>query len=169
MNKYIKHLIIAAGATLLISGQAIACEGKSCAAMQQAQGDSCPYKGHKPAHAMQKHQAKKVPGASSNYVHRILSKGEQIGLSAGQRKQIEDILVATMKETAEADARADAVVAEFYGKLRAKKAGDADVDAYAKRMGELHATRLKANLTASMKASALLTSEQKEKFYAGRK
>ena len=74
-----------------------------------------------------------------------------------------------MKDSAEADARGDAVVAEFYGKLRAKKAGDAEVEAYTKRMGELHAARLKANLTAYMKASALLTPEQKEKFYAGKK
>ena len=167
MNGYLKHLVAAAAAALLFAGQALAaCPDGACAG--KGNPESCPYKGHKPAHHMSQ-QVSKVPGASNSYVHRILAKGEQIGLSDEQRKQIEEILIAAEKESAEADARADAVVAEFYGKLRAKKAGAAEIDAYAKRMGELYAARLKANLNASTKASNLLSAEQKEKFYAGKK
>lgn len=171
MNRHVKHLVIAAATALLFSGQAMACGGaRACMAdkgtMQQGQGGSCPYQGHMPAGATQTH-AKKIPGASSDYVRRMLRNGEQLGLSAEQRKQIEEILVTAEKEAAEAAARADTVVADFYGRLRTKKTGAADIDAYARRMGELHAARLKANLTASIKASELLTPEQKKKFYAG--
>ena len=70
---------------------------------------------------------------------------------------------------AESRARAEAAAAVFYGKLKAGKVDDAEIDSYAARMGELHAARLKANLTASTGASALLTAEQKKKLYAGKR
>lgn len=195
MHRKLKFLIIALGAALLISGQAVAgCAGKaSCtadkrgccmagkancaadkkgcdmagkAAAQTGKRECNDRSGQRAWHDKKRHAG--YPGKNSHYVQKILRRGEAIGLSDKQRRQIEEILVAARKETAESRARAEALAVELYGKLRSGKVGDADVDAYAARMGELHAARLKANLSASLKASALLSAEQKQKLYAGR-
>lgn len=179
MHKKLKQLIIALGAALLIATPAMACGGKaSCmagkggcmagkAAAHTAKKE-CNYKGgHQAWHGKKRHAG--YPGRDSHYVKKILSRGDEIGLSDEQRRQIEDLYAAAKKEVAESRARAEAAAAVFYGKLKAGKVDDAEIDSYAARMGELHAARLKANLTASTGASALLTAEQKKKLYAGKR
>lgn len=188
MQKKLKYLIAVLGSLLLLSGQALACGGaKPCMAgntgsqmnkdcpmkkdcpvkkdCPKGKGAAC--KGHGYSHAGKQHA--RIPGKSSSYVRRILRLGDEIGLSDTQRQQIEDILIAASKQSAEARARADSVAAELYGKLRSGGVDDAGISAYAERMGELYASRLKANLTASVRASSMLSAEQKKKLYAGKK
>ena len=178
MRNTMKHLMIATGAVLLLSTPAMACGGNascmagkaSCmaskSAAQPADKGYMHKGGHHSWHGKKRHAG--YPGRDSHYVKKILSRGDEIGLSEEQRRQIEELYIAAKRETAESRARAETVATEFYGKLKAGKADDAEIDAYAARMGELHAARLKANLAASTKASALLSAEQKKKLYAGR-
>lgn len=194
MYQKMKYVIAVAVIAMFASGQALACGGaKGCMSGQAGTQTSkecpmqkdCPmkkdrpmkkdcqmgkgsaYKGHGYSHAKKHHT--NIPGKSTRYVHKILRRGDEIGLSDTQRRQIEDILIAAEKEGAEARARAEAVAAEFYGKLKAGKVNDNEIGAYASRMGELHAARLKANLSASLRASSMLSAEQKAKLYAGKK
>jgi Spy/CpxP family protein refolding chaperone len=176
MNKYIKHLMIAATAVMFLSSPALACGGKSCSPKQ------CAYKsGHAQgcvagdkACAMNKMGYSKkgharIPGKTSQYVHKILNKGELIGLSNAQRKQITDLLVEAETGTARARAQSSALIAEFYGKLRSGGVSDDEIKAYTKRMGELRTAHLQANLMSSVHAAALLSDEQKAKLYGNKK
>ena len=110
-----------------------------------------------------------IPGKTSNYIRKILKRADIVGLSDKQRKQIGDLLVQAEVDTARARAEAQIAVAEFRNKLRSGNVSDRDVEAYSKRMGELRSDKLNANLTASVKASRLLSDAQKSKFYAGKK
>jgi hypothetical protein len=110
-----------------------------------------------------------IPGKTSNYIRKILKRADTIGLSDRQRKQIGDLLVQAEVDTARARAEAQIAVAEFRSKLRSGNVSDHDVKAYSKRMGELRSDKLNANLTASVKASRLMSDEQKSRFYAGKK
>jgi Spy/CpxP family protein refolding chaperone len=173
MNKYV---MIAATAIMFISSPALACGGKSCSPKQ------CAYKvGHtqkysagdkscamgKQGHAKKRHA--RFPGKTSNYIRKILHKGELIGLSDTQRKQVTDLLVKAETGTATASIQTTAVVAEFYGRLRSGGVSDDEIKAYAQRMGELRAAHLQANLMSSVHAAALLSNEQKTKLYASKK
>ncbi len=173
MNKYVKHLMIAATAIMFLSGSALACGGKSCSPEKcgyksgQTQGgdQACTMK--KMGHAKKGHAL--IPGNTSDYVHKILNKGELIGLSGAQRKQIAALLVEAETGTARASAQSSALVAEFYGKLRSGGVSDDEIRAYAKHMGELRAVHLQVNLMSSVHAAALLSDEQKAKLYGNKK
>lgn len=176
MNKYVKHLIIAATAIMFLSSPALACGGKSCSPKQCAyksgHAQGCAY-GDKACAMKKMGYAKKgharVPGKTSHYIHKILNKGELIGLSDAQRKQITALLVEAETGAAKARAQSSALIAEFYGKLRSGGVGDDEIKAYTKRMGELRAAHLQANLMSSVHAAALLSDEQKARLYGNKK
>ena len=176
MNKYFKHLIGAVAALMLMSSPALACGGKSCSPKQCAykagQTQKCAY-GDKACAMSRTGHAKKgharIPGKTSNYTRKILNKGELIGLSDVQRKQITDLLVGAETGAARAKAQSMALVAEFYGKLRSGGVSDDEIKAYTNRMGEWRTDHLRANLMASVHAAALLSDEQKAKLYARKK
>jgi len=172
MNKQMKQLIIAAATALLLSSPALACGGKPCAS------ESCDFKGAKSEHCVQgdaKGSGYKtsvhhnIPGNSPDYIRKILKKADVIALSDKQRKQIGELLVAAETAAAKVHAEAQIEVAEFRGKLHGSKLKDSDIKAYSQRMGELRAAKYEANLMASVKASRLLTDEQRAGLYAGRK
>jgi len=173
MNQHLKHLMGAVAALMLMSGPALACSGKSCSAKQ------CDYKaGHaqsracgnnkcamnKPRHANKGHA--RIPGKTSNYIHKILEKGELIGLTGTQRRQITDLLAKAETGAAGAGVQITALAAAFYDKLRSGGVDDDEIKAYTQRMGELHAAHLQANLMASVHAAALLSDGQKATLYA---
>jgi hypothetical protein len=176
MNKYCKHFIGAATVLMLMSSPALACGGKACSPKSCAQnaghaqgcaaGDkACAM--NKMRHAGKGHAL--VPGKTSNYTRKILSKAEFIGLSETQQKQIEDLLAKAEASTAIARKLSSALVQELYGKLRSGDVSDDEIKAYAQRMGELRAAHLEANLMASVHASTLMSDEQKAKLYADKK
>ena len=194
MHKYIKHFIAALAAFMLLSSPALACGGKSCSPGQcankaghakscMAGKEKCAMNkaGHaqkcaagdktcamnKTGYAKKGHAL--VPGKTSNYTRKILSKGELIGLSDTQRKQINELLATAEASTARARYLSSALVQELYGKLRSGGVSDGEIKAYTKRMGELRAAHLEANLMASVHTAALLSEEQKAKLYADKK
>jgi len=109
-----------------------------------------------------------IPGQSPAHLRRILKHADLIGLSDSQRKQIGKLLIEAETEAARAHAEAEIAVAAFRSRLHGGKVSDSEVNAYSKRMGELRAARLRANLKASMAASRLLSDQQKAKLYGGR-
>ena len=113
--------------------------------------------------------ASRIPGKTSQDIHKILNKGELIGLSDAQRKQITALLVEAETGTARASAQSSALIAEFYGKLSSGGVSDDEIKAYTKRMGELRAAHLQANLMSSVHAAALLSDAQKAKLYGNKK
>ncbi|ATX82354.1 hypothetical protein Ga0123462_1491 [Mariprofundus ferrinatatus] len=169
MKKQLQHLMIATSAALLLSGTAMACGGKQCSA------EDCSFKGEKAA-SCSKGDAKSsgyhkrsghhnIPGNSPDYVRKILKNGN---LNDKQRKEVGELLVAAETGAAKAHAEAQITVAEFRTTLHSGDLKDRDIKAYAKRMGELRAAKLEANLMASVKASRLLTDEQKAGLYSGK-
>jgi hypothetical protein len=199
MNKYCKCLIGTVAALMLMSGSALACGGMSCSPGQcankagQAQGCAggeqacamrkmgCSQKMHamnnaggekKCAMSKMGHTKKghiRVPGKTSNYVRNILHKGELIGLSETQRKQINDLLANAEAATALARVQASVLIKAFYGKLRDGGVSDNEIKTYTERMGKLRAAHLQANLMASVHTAALLSVEQKDKLYGRKK
>ncbi|GAV19143.1 hypothetical protein MMIC_P0072 [Mariprofundus micogutta] len=171
MNKQLKHLMIATSAALLLSTSALACGGKACPAsdcdFKGAKAQDCPLSTAKaPAYKESGHY--KIPGKSPRYIRKILSKSDLIGLSDKQRKQIGELLLAAETGAAKAHAEAQITVAEFRSKLHSGNLNDRDIKAYTARMGELRAAKLQANLMASVKASRLLSDEQKSRLYAAK-
>jgi len=199
MNKYVKYMMIAATAMMFLSSPALACGGMSCSPGQcankagQAQGCAggekacamgkmgCSQKMHamnnaggekkcamsKMGYAKKGHA--RVPGKTSNYARNILHKGELIGLSETQRKQINDLLANAEAATAKARVQSSVLIKAFYGKLRDGGVSDNEIKAYAKQMGELRAAHLQANLMASVQTAALLSDEQKAILYGKKK
>jgi len=172
MKNQFKHLMLATSAALLLSTPALACGGKPCAS------ESCDFKGEK-AQSCPKATGKSsgykksghynIPGNSPDYIRKILKKADAIALSDKQRKQVGELLVTAETGAAKAHAEAEIEVASFRSKLHSSGLKDSDIKAYTKRMGELRAAKLEANLTASVKASRLLSDEQKSRLYAGKK
>jgi hypothetical protein len=199
MNKYCKQLIGAVTVLMLMSSPALACGGMSCSPGQcankagQAQGCAsgekacamgkmgCSQKMHamnntggerkcamsKMGYAKKGHI--RVPGKTSNYAHNILNKGELIGLSDAQRKQINDLLANAEAATAKARVQSSVLIKAFYGKLRDGGVSDNEIKTYTERMGKLRAAHLQANLMASVHTAALLSNEQKDKLYGRKK
>jgi len=172
MNKHLKHLMIATSAALLLSTSAIACGGKPCASescdFKGAKAEKCA-KGYAKGSGYKKSAHHKIPGNSSAYIRKILKKSDAISLTDKQRKQVGELLVAAETGAAKAHAEAQITVADFRSKLHSGSLKDSDIKAYTKRMGELRAAKLAANLMASVKASRLLNDEQKAGLYAGKK
>lgn len=172
MNKHLKHLMIATSAALLLSTSAIACGGKPCGSescdFKGAKSEKCA-KGYAKESGYKKSGHYKIPGKSPAYIRKILKKSDAIGLSEKQRKQVGELLVAAETAAAKAHAEAQIEVASFRSKLHSGGLKDADIKAYTKRMGELRAAKMEANLMASVKASRLLNDEQKSRLYAGKK
>ena len=172
MKKHLKHLVIATSAALLLSTSAIACGGKSCGSescdFKGAKSEKCA-KGYAKGSGYKKSAHHKIPGKSPAYIRKILKKADAIGLSEKQRKQVGELLVAAETGAAKAHAEAEIEVAAFRTKLHGGDLKDRDIKAYAKRMGDLRAAKMEANLMASVKASRLLNEDQKAKLYAGKK
>ena len=176
MNKYVRHLMIAAIAIMFLSSPALACGGMACSPKScannagYAQGCAA---GDKTCVMNKMGDAKKghtrIPGKTSQYVHKILNKGELIGLSDVQRKQINDLLANAEAGVAKARVQSWVLIKAFYGKLRAGGVSDNEIKAYTKRMGELRAAHLQANLMSSVHTAALLSDEQKAKLYGKKK
>jgi hypothetical protein len=176
MNKYCKQFIGAVTALMLMSSPALACGGMSCSPGQcankvgQAQGCAA---GDKTCVMSKMGYAKKghtrIPGKTSNYVHKILSKGELIGLSDVQRKQINDLLANAEAATAKARVQSSVLIKAFYGKLRDGGVSDNEIKTYTERMGKLRAAHLQANLMSSVHVAALLSNEQKAILYGKKK
>lgn len=172
MKRHLKHLMIATSAVLLLATSAQACGGKPCSSA------SCNFKGEKSEKCMtdyakgsshNKSAHYKIPGNSPDYIRKIIKKADAIGLSEKQRKQVGELLVAAETAAAKAHAEAQIEVADFRTRLHSGDLKDRDIKAYAKRMGELRAAKMEANLTASVKASRLLNDEQKGLLYAEKK
>lgn len=115
-------------------------------------------------HANSGHRA--IPGQRIDYLRRMLKEADAIGLNDKQRKQIAALLIDAESRSAHAHAESEVAVAAFRARLHAGAVSDREVDAYVKRMGELRAERLAANLQATVAAGRLLTTEQKSKLYA---
>lgn len=169
MNKSLKHLIVATSAALLFSTSVLACGAAPCGT------ENCDFNGAKPEKCEKGYAKKagykrsayhKIPGNSPSYVRKILKKGD---LNDKQRKQVGALLIAAETDAAKAHAEAQIAVAEFRTKLHSGDLKDRDIKAYAKRLGELRAAKLETNLMASVKASRLLTADQKAGLYAGGK
>lgn len=199
MKEYLNYLIGAVVALMLMSGSALACGGMSCSPGQCANkagqvqacagGEQacamgkmgCSKKMHtmnnaggekkcvmsKMGHAKKGHPP--APGKTSNYARNILQKGELIGLSDMQRKQINELLANAEAGVAKARVQSLVLVKAFYGKLRDGGVSDNEIKAYTKRMGELRAAHLQANLMASVQTAALLSDEQKAILYGKKK
>jgi len=169
MNKTIKYLMSAAVTAAMIATPAMACGGKPCGAkncdFKSDKSKPCPTKGksYKKGHH-------KIPGKSASYVRKILKSADRIGLNDSQKKEVGKLLIAAETGAAKAHAEAQITVAGFRSKLHSKGGvSDSDVKAYTKRMGELRSDKLMSNLMASVKASRLLSDEQKSRLYAGKK
>lgn len=147
--------IIAAAVILAFPAAGIACDANG------AKSASCPA-----YHAKKGHHA--IPGKSPNYIRKILRNADRLGLSDKQRQQIGKLLVEAESDAARAHAEAEVTVAAFKSRLHSGSVSDKEVNAYTKRMGELRAARLAANLKASVATSRLLTEEQQSKLYAGK-
>ncbi|MDT8376823.1 MAG: Spy/CpxP family protein refolding chaperone [Mariprofundaceae bacterium] len=115
-----------------------------------------------------RHGHHSIPGKNPNYIRKILKGADRIGLSDRQRQQIGDLLVQAEVDAARAHAEAETTVAAFRSRMHSGKLSDKEVAAYTRRMGELRAARLSANLKASVAASRLLSDEQKARLHAGR-
>lgn len=172
MNKQCLQLIGAVMVIMLFSGPALACGGKACSKMSCssnaghaqacAAGDkTCAM--NKKRHAKQQHLP--TPGKTSNYARKILNKGELIGLTDVQRKQINDLLANAEAAVAKARVQSLVLIKAFYGKLRDGGVSNNEIIAYAKQMGELRTAHLQANLMASVQTAALLSAEQKAILY----
>ncbi|MFC1536254.1 hypothetical protein ACFL48_00390 [Pseudomonadota bacterium] len=167
MNKTFKYLVSAAVAAAMFATPAMACGGKACGSkncdFKADKSRSCPTKGksYKKGHH-------KIPGKSAAYVRKILKKADRIGLSSSQKKEVGKLLIAAETGAAKAHAEAQITVADFRSRLHGGKLSDSDLKAYTKRMGEHRSDKLMANLMASVKASRLLTDEQKAKLYSGK-
>jgi len=110
-----------------------------------------------------------IPGNSPAYIRKILKKADALDLTEKQLKQVGDLLVQAETSAAKVHAESQIEVASFRTKLHSKNITDKDVTSYTKRMGELRAAKLSANLKASVAASRLLSDEQMQKLYAKQK
>lgn len=164
-----KYLLMAAAISMLFSTPVQACGSKACDLK------NCDYKGTKAkacpttstkASAYKKSGHYHIPGKKPTYIRKILNKADVIGLSDRQRKQIGELLISAETGAAKAHAQAQITVAEFRSKLHSGNLSDADIKAYTNRMGALRSAKLAANLNASVKASRLLSDEQKSRLYA---
>jgi len=171
MNKHLKHLMIATSAAVLLSTPALACGGKACPSQdcdfQGVKAQDCPI-GSAKSSGYKKSGHDNIPGNKPSYIRKILKKGDAIALTDKQRKQIGDLLIAAETAAARTHAEAQITVSDFRSKMHAGELSDADIKAYTKRMGELRTAKFQANLAASVKASRLLSAEQKTKLYAGK-
>lgn len=172
MNKHMKQLTLAISALLLLSTSAMACGGKACSATnceyKAAHGQAFAY-GSVHGTVNKKSAHHNLPGNKPTYIRMILKKGDVIGLTDKQRKQIGELLIAAETGAVKAHAEAEVVVAGFRSRLHSGELKDGDIKAYARRMGDLRAAKYEANLMASVKASRLLDDEQKSKLHAGKK
>jgi len=168
MNKTVKYLISAAVAAAVFVAPAMACGGKPCSSANcDFKSENCPTSKNKSSY---KKGHRNIPGKSPAYVRKILKKGDQVGLNDSQKKEVGKLLIAAETGAAKAHAEAQIVVADFRSKLHSKGGvSDSDIKAYIKRMGELRSDKLMSNLMASVRASRLLSDEQKSKLYAGKK
>ncbi|OIO72180.1 MAG: hypothetical protein CO186_03635 [Zetaproteobacteria bacterium CG_4_9_14_3_um_filter_49_83] len=160
MNKMTKHMIIAA-MMVVLPVSAIACETKG------VKSPACTLDGHGSYHGKQGHNA--IPGRTPDYLRNILKGADRIGLNGKQRTMIGELLVEAESDAAKAHAEAEVTVAEFKLRLHSGSLSDKEVNAYTKKMGELRAAQLAANLKASVAASRLLSDEQKAKLYTSKK
>ena len=158
MKKYLFMMI--AATVMAYPVHATACDGKG------AKSAACPT-GHSSGHGKHGHHA--IPGNSLDHIRKILKSADAIGLDNSQRKQVATLLIDAETQVAKAHAEAEVTVAEFRAKMHTGKLSDKEVKAYTKKMGELRAEKLSANLMASVKASRLLSDEQKSKLYSKRK
>jgi len=155
MNKRTKSIIVTA-IILAFPAIAIACDGT------HAKSASCPAAGkHGASHT---HHA--VPGKSPDHIRAILKGADRIGLSEKQRQQVGVLLIEAESAVAKAHAEAEVTVAAFRSRLHSGSVSDKEVNSYSKKMGELRAATLAANLKASVAASRLLSDEQRAKLYA---
>ncbi len=172
MKKNIKHFILMAAASMLISTPALACGGTSCPS------ESCDFKGKKvesseknwaEPSAYKKTKRYNIPGNSPKYIRNILKKSAALELTDQQKKQIGALLKTAESDASKAHDVAKLTVVEFRKKMYAGGLKETEIKMYAKQMGELRAARFQSNLMASVKASRLLSDEQKSKLYGGKK
>ncbi len=152
-----KNSIVIAAMMMVYPLSAVACDGKGSGSGSCLTGKSS-YHG--------KHDHHTIPGRSPGHIRDILKSADRIGLSEKQRKQIGELLVEAESGVAKAHAEAEVTVAEFRSRLHSGSVTDKEVTAYTKKMGQLRATSLSANLKASVSTSRLLTDEQKSKLYS---
>ncbi len=155
-----KHLIIATAAMLLAMPTQATATDRAVSSYSTEGKVSTSYK-------TSSHY--KIPGTSPSYIRNILKKAARIGLTDKQFKELGGLLVEAETGAAEAHAQAELTVAKFRTRLHSGHLSDKEIHTYTSRMGELRSAKLQANLMASVRASRLLTAEQKSKLYAGKK
>lgn len=155
----LKLAVLAIMAMGLMAAPAMASSGK---------GKSCSSQGSHYGKHYGKSGKHAIPGSSPAHLRMILKGADKLGLTDKQRSKIGDLLVQAQTDAAKAHAQMEVAVAEFKSKMHAGKAGEKDMKAYAKRLGELKTAKLLAHLLACNEAKALLSDEQREKMKAMR-
>jgi len=156
----LKSAVLVIMAMGLMAAPAMASGGK---------GKSCPQQGGHYGKHYGKSGKHAIPGSSPAHLRMILKRAGKLGLSDKQRSKIGDLLVQAQTDAAKAHAQMEVTVANFKSKMHAGKAGEKDMKAYAKRLGELKTAKLLAHLLACNEAKSLLTDEQREKMKAMRR
>ncbi|RMH60571.1 MAG: hypothetical protein D6678_05485 [Zetaproteobacteria bacterium] len=102
-----------------------------------------------------------VPGGTSHLLHKLLHQANRLQLDKKQRDELASLLADTEAEVARQHARAEVLAAGFRESLHAGKVNEADILAYAKKMGEIRGNILATRLLASHRAMALLSKKQR--------
>jgi len=153
--KIIKKYSIWSQTLMLMAGVMLSA---SSALATEAGGHCDRHTGHGRHSEMYHHM---VPGSSLHLLHMLIHRADALHLSKKQRDALGRILTDTETGVARQHARAEILAAGFHSALHKSKVNEADILAYAKKMGEFRGNGLAIRLLATHKAIALLNDRQR--------